>query len=216
MFILLQKEDLRDRMIRLFGSGDLHRTTIALDDAAQRLSRYFLAQLAINTVFGVVIGDRPVLIGVPSPRALGRSWLRSCASCPMSGPVIGRRLAAGLAAAVDPGWSMVVWTRGLFAVVEAVTGQVVEPLVYGHSTGLSPVAVVVAAIFWSWIWGPIGLILSTPLTLCLVVLGPICRPARVSRCPARRPPGARRRSRISTSACWPTIPTRRCSRPNCC
>ena len=80
-------------------------------------------------------------------------------------------LPATLAAAVSPHWSMVVWTLGLFAVTESITGQVIEPMVYGHSTGLSPVAVVIAAIFWSWLWGPIGLIISTPLTLCLVVLG---------------------------------------------
>src|SRR6185437_1625532 len=76
-----------------------------------------------------------------------------------------------LAAAVEPGWSMVAWTAGLFLVVEGLTGQVVEPLIYGNSTGLSPFSVVVAAIFWSWVWGPTGLILSTPLTLCLVVVG---------------------------------------------
>ena len=89
----------------------------------------------------------------------------------MSGPVIAGAAAAAVAAAVVPGWSMVLWTAGLFVAVEAITGQVVEPLVYGHSTGLSPAAVVIAAIFWTWIWGPIGLVLSTPLTLCLVVLG---------------------------------------------
>ena len=76
-----------------------------------------------------------------------------------------------LAAAVEPGWSMMLWTLGLYAVVEGLTGQIIEPMVYGHSTGLSPFAVVVAAIFWSWLWGPVGLILSTPLTLCLVVMG---------------------------------------------
>jgi hypothetical protein len=85
--------------------------------------------------------------------------------------VLAAALPLALAAAVDPGWSLVAWTAALFVVSETLTGQVVEPLVYGHSTGLSPAAVVIAAIFWSWIWGPIGLVLSTPLTLCLVVLG---------------------------------------------
>jgi len=90
-------------------------------------------------------------------------------------PYIGSFIAAGLpialAAAVDPGWSMAIWTAALYLVIELLVGQAVEPMIYGHSTGLSPLAVVVAAIFWSWLWGPIGLILSMPLTLCLVVLG---------------------------------------------
>ena len=170
IFILMQKEDLRDRVIRLFGSGDLHRTTVALDEAGQRLSRYFLAQLAINTVFGIVISVGLYFIGVPSPLLWGllAGMLRFV---PYVGALIGAILPLALAAAVQPGWSMVISTGVLFAVAEGLTGQVVEPLVYGHSTGLSPVAVVIAAIFWTWIWGPIGLILSTPLTLCLVVLG---------------------------------------------
>ncbi len=170
IFILLQREDLRDRLIRLFGSGDLHRTTVAMDDAARRLSRYFLTQLAINTGFGVVIGFGLFLIGVPSPLLWGvmAALLRFV-------PYIGSPLAAVLplvlAAAVSPGWSMVLWTAALYAVVELVTGNAIEPMLYGHSTGLSPFSVIVAATFWTWLWGPIGLILSTPLTLCLVVLG---------------------------------------------
>ncbi len=170
IFILLQQEDLRDRLIRLFGSRDLHRTTIAMDDAARRLSKYFLTQLAINTSFGIIIGAGLFFIGVPSPILFGvmAALLRFV-------PYIGAPLAAifplALAAAVDPGWSTVLWTLGLFLVVEPIMGQVVEPVLYGHSTGLSPFSVVVAAIFWTWLWGPIGLILSTPLTLCLVVLG---------------------------------------------
>ncbi len=170
IFILLQREDLRDRLIRLFGSGDLHRTTVAMDDAARRLSRYFLTQLAINTGFGVVIGSGLFLIGVPSPLLWGvmAALLRFV-------PYIGSPLAAVLplvlAAAVSPGWSMVLWTAALYAVVELLTGNAIEPMLYGHSTGLSPFSVIVAATFWTWLWGPIGLILSTPLTLCLVVLG---------------------------------------------
>ena len=170
VFILMQKEDLRDRLIRLFGSGDLHRTTTAMDDAAGRLSKYFLAQLGINAAFGAVVATGLFFIGVPSPILWGvlGALLRFV---PYVGAVLAAVLPIALAAAVDPGWSMALWTVGLFVVTELVTGQVIEPFVYGHSTGLSPVAVVVAAIFWSWIWGPIGLILSTPLTLCLVVLG---------------------------------------------
>lgn len=170
VFILLQREDLRDRFISLAGSRDLHRTTRALDDGARRLSRYLLFQTALNAGFGVVIGIGLWLIGVPSPVLWGvlAMVLRFV-------PYIGAPLAAAfpalLALAVDPGWSMVLWTLGLFAVVEPLVGQVIEPLLYGHSTGLSAVAVVVAATFWTLLWGPVGLLLSTPLTMCLVVLG---------------------------------------------
>ena len=170
IFILLQREDLRGRLIRLFGSNDLLRTTSALDDAASRLARYFLTQLCINASFGVLIGIGLSVIGVPSPLLWGvlGALLRFV---PYVGSLIAAVLPVALAAAVDPGWSMVIWTAALFLVTEGIMGQAVEPLVYGHSTGLSPLAVIVVAIFWSWIWGPIGLILSTPLTLCLVVLG---------------------------------------------
>ncbi len=170
IFVLMQREDLRDRLIRLFGSNDLLRTTAALDDAASRLGRYFLTQLGINALFGVIIGIGLAVIGVPNPILWGMlsTLLRFV---PYVGSTIAAILPVALASAVDPGWSMVGWTAGLFVVTEGITGQVVEPLVYGHATGLSPVAVIVVAIFWSWIWGPIGLILSTPLTLCLVVLG---------------------------------------------
>ena len=170
VFILMQMEDLRDRLIRLFGSSDLHRTTAALDDAAARLSRYFLTQLAINTSFGAVIGIALYFVGVPSPILFGiiAALFRFV---PYVGAIGSAALPLALAAAVDPGWTMVVETAAIFAVVELLVGQVVEPLVYGHSTGLSPVSVVVAAVFWAWLWGPVGLILSMPLTLCLVVLG---------------------------------------------
>jgi predicted PurR-regulated permease PerM len=170
IFILLQREDLRDRMIRLFGSSDLHRTTVAMNDAARRLSRYLFTQLVVNTAFGVIIATGLAFIGIPSPVIWGvlGALLRFV-------PYIGAPLSAviplALAAAVDPGWSELLWTACLYLVVEMAMAQVVEPLLYGHSTGLSPFAVVLAATFWTWLWGPIGLIVSTPLTLCLVVLG---------------------------------------------
>ena len=170
VFILMQREDLRDRFIRLFGSADLHRTTIALDDAGQRLSRYFVSQLGVNACFGVVIGGGLWLIGVPSAALWGvlAGLLRFV---PYLGPLLAAVAPLTLAAAVDPGWWTAVDVALLFMIVEPLTGYVVEPLVYGHSTGLSPMSVIVAAVFWTWIWGPIGLILSTPLTLCLTVMG---------------------------------------------
>ena len=170
IFILMQKEDLRDRMIRLFGSSDLHRTTLAMDDAGARLSKYFLSQLAVNTGFGLVIGTGLWAIGVPVPALWGilAGILRFV---PYVGALLGAALPLALAAGVDPGWTMVVEVALLFAVVEPMIGYVVEPLLYGHSTGLSPLSVILAAVFWTWIWGPVGLVLSMPLTLCLVVLG---------------------------------------------
>jgi predicted PurR-regulated permease PerM len=170
IFILLQREDLRNRLIRLAGSHDLQRTTAALDDAASRLSRLFLIQLLLNGSFGVIIGTGLWLIGVPSAILWGilAAVLRFV---PYIGAAIAAAFPLALAVAVDPTWSMLLWTLALFVVVEPIVGHVIEPMLYGHSTGLSPVAVVASATFWTGLWGPIGLVLATPLTVCLVVLG---------------------------------------------
>jgi predicted PurR-regulated permease PerM len=170
IFILIQREDLRNRLIRLAGSHDLQRTTAALDDAAVRLSRLFLNQILINTGFGIMIGAGLWLIGIPSPILWGilAAVLRFV---PYIGAIIAAAFPLVLAVAVDPGWTMLIWTAALFFVIEPAVGHVIEPMVYGRSTGLSPVAVVVSATFWTALWGPIGLVLATPLTVCLVVLG---------------------------------------------
>jgi predicted PurR-regulated permease PerM len=170
IFILIQREDLRNRLIRLAGSHDLQRTTAALDDAATRLSRLFLAQLMINATFGVIIAAGLTFIGVPSAILWGilAAVLRFV---PYIGSAISAAFPLALAAAVDPGWSMLAWTLALFLGVGPIVSQVIEPLAYGQSTGLSPVAIVVSATFWTALWGPIGLVLATPLTVCLVVLG---------------------------------------------
>jgi predicted PurR-regulated permease PerM len=170
IFILLQREDLRDRLISLFGSRDLHRTTTAINDAASRLSRYFVAQLGLNLSVGAVLAVGLAGIGVPGALLFGvvAALLRFV---PYIGIWIAAALAVCLAAAIQPQWTMAVWTLVLFVVVDLLAGQVAEPLLYGRRSGLSPLAVVVAAIFWSWLWGPVGLVLSTPLTLCLVTLG---------------------------------------------
>ncbi|MCB8875270.1 AI-2E family transporter [Acidisoma silvae] len=170
IFFLLQKEDLRDRLIRLFGSTDLHRTTLAIDDAGNRLSRYFLAQTCINAGFGVVICIGLTFLGLPNPILWGVLAMLM-RFVPYIGSLISALLPIALAAAVDPHWGLALATLILFVVAEGITGQVLEPMTYGSTTGLSPVAVLVVAVFWGWIWGPIGLILSTPLTLCLVVVG---------------------------------------------
>lgn len=170
IFILIQREDLRNRLIRLAGSSDLQRTTAALDDAASRLSKLFLTQLILNGVFGVVIGTGLWFIGIPSAILWG-ILAAALRFVPYVGAVIAAAFPLALALAIDPGWSMLLWTLALFLVVEPLVGHVVEPMVYGHSTGLSPVAVVASATFWTALWGPIGLVLATPLTVCLVVLG---------------------------------------------
>ncbi len=170
LFLLLQREDVRDRAIRLMGSHDLEKSTTAMDDAGDRLSKYFLGMTAINAGFGVIIGVGLWIIGVPSPVLWG-----VLAMLMRFVPFIGSFIAAAcplmLAAAVDPGWSMFLWTLALYAISEPIMGSVIEPLVQSHRTGLSPLAIVLAAAFWTLLWGPIGLLLAIPLTVVLVVLG---------------------------------------------
>ena len=170
VFVLLEHESLRDRFIRLLGGADLRGTTHAFNDAGERLSRFFVSQFAVNVGVGAVVGVGLMLIGLPHALmwAVVTAVLRFV---PYVGVFMAALSAALLAAAVDPGWALALYTLGLFGVVEVLASQVLEPQLYGHSTGLSPLSVVVAAIFWSWIWGPIGLLVSTPLTLCLVVAG---------------------------------------------
>jgi predicted PurR-regulated permease PerM len=167
-FILLQRDDLRDRFVRLAGSRDMQRTSVVLDEAATRLSRYLFLQTMINTCFGIMIGIGLWLIGLPNAGlwALLAALLRFV---PYFGVPLAFLFPFTLALAVDPGWSKMVWTVLLFGGIEPVIGQGIEPVLYGRSMGLSAVAVVVAAVFWTWLWGPVGLLLSTPLTMCFVV-----------------------------------------------
>jgi predicted PurR-regulated permease PerM len=175
ILFLLQREDLRDRIIKLLGTNDLHRTTELMDEAASRLGRYFLLQTMLNAGFGAVAGCGLWVIGVPSPLLWG-IFTMLMRFVPYVGSMLAAVLPVALAAAVDPGWTMVSWTLALFLIGEPVMGSVAEPMVFGHQTGLSPVAIVLAATFWTWLWGPIGLILATPLTLCLVLLGQYSKP----------------------------------------
>ncbi|WP_285294474.1 AI-2E family transporter [Aureimonas altamirensis] len=169
IFILLQREDLRNRFIRLAGTDDLQQTTAAIDDAAFRLSRLLLFQFGMNAAFGLITGAGLYLIGVPSPFLWGvlGGILRYI---PYVGGFIGAGLPMMLAFAVDPGWNMILWTALLYIAVETAMSNIVEPILYGHSSGLSPVAIILAALIWALLWGPVGLILATPLTICLVVL----------------------------------------------
>lgn len=170
IFMLMEREDLRDRFIRLVGYGDLHRTTQALQDAGKRVGQYLLMQLVVNIIYAVPITIGLWVLGIPNALLWGLLAL-ALRFVPYIGPIIGALLPLFLALAVAPGWSLLLWTAALFIVVELVTGNVIEPWLYGSHTGLSPLAIIVAAIFWTWLWGPIGLVLSTPLTVCLVVLG---------------------------------------------
>jgi len=170
VFILLQREDLRDRLTRLIAASDLQRATTTLNDAATRLSKFFLRQLLINSVYGVFIMAALWLVGIPSPIVWG-----TLAMLMRFVPFIGSYIAAIppllLAAVVDPGWSTFLIVLGLYIASELTMGQVVEPLVFGRGTGVSPIAVILSTVFWTWLWGPLGLLLAMPITVCLAVLG---------------------------------------------
>lgn len=170
IFMLFEREELRDRFIRLVGYGDLHRTTEALQDAGARVGRYLLMQLVVNITYGIPLAIGLSLLGIPNAVLWGMLAI-VLRFVPYIGPVIAAALPLFLAFAAAPGWSLLVWTAALFIVLELLSNNVVEPWLYGSRTGLSPLAIIVAAIFWAWLWGPVGLVLSTPLTVCLVVLG---------------------------------------------
>lgn len=170
VFALLEHASLRDRFIRLIGAKELRATTQALDDAGDRLSRYFVSQLGMNVGVGAVLGLALAALGVPQA-LLWAALTALLRFVPYVGIFIAAACVGLFSAAVEPGWMLCIYALAAFAAVEVLVSQVVEPLWYGHSTGLSPMSVVLAAIFWSWLWGPIGLLLSTPITMCLVVAG---------------------------------------------
>ncbi|MGA9547412.1 MAG: AI-2E family transporter [Rhodomicrobium sp.] len=170
VFILFYREDLRDRILRLGGTRDLQTTTAAMNDAGKRLSRYFLIQASINGCFGLFIGAALWIMGVPNFILWGM-----LAGILRFVPYVGTPMAAvfplALASAIDPGWSKVLETALLFFVAEVITGQAIEPVLQGQQTGLSPVAIVLAQLFWTLIWGVPGLLLAVPITVCIAVLG---------------------------------------------
>ena len=168
--MLLNREDLRERLIRLAGVHDLQRTTEALDEAAQRVTRYLLAQLLVNVVYAVPLTIGLYFVGVPNPLLWGM-FMMVFRFVPYVGPVAGAVLPLALAIAVEPGWTTFIWAASLILVLELVVNNVIEPIFYGATTGLSAMAIILAAIFWTWLWGAVGLLLSTPLTVCAVVIG---------------------------------------------
>jgi predicted PurR-regulated permease PerM len=170
VFFLLQREDLRDRFIHLMGKGHVAVTTQMLEDAGTRVSRYLSMLFLINVAFGISVGIGLYLIGIPNAILWGilAAVLRFI---PYIGPWIAAAMPFGLSMAISPGWFAPLLTVGLFVLLELFNNNVLEPWVYGSNTGVSAVAVLVAAIFWMWLWGPVGLLLATPLTVCLLVVG---------------------------------------------
>jgi len=170
VFILLEQESLRERLIRLAGLTEMSRTMQALGDAAEGVSRFFFSQFVVNLVFGLIMGAVLAAGGVPHAVLWG-----ALAGVLRFVPYLGA-LASGLMisvfiAAIDPGWWLALSFLAFYVGLEVIVANFIEPRVYGHSSGLSPLAVIVSALFWGTLWGPIGLLLSTPLTLCLVVAG---------------------------------------------
>lgn len=170
IFMLLERDELRDRFIRLVGANDINRTTQVIEDAGTRVGTYLLIQLLVNVIYAIPIGVGLWLIGVPNALLWGMLTL-VLRFVPYIGPLIAAIFPLFLAFAVSPGWSTVLWTAALFLTVELISSNVIEPWLYGSRTGVSPLAIIVAAIFWTAVWGPMGLVLSTPLTVCLVVIG---------------------------------------------
>ena len=170
VFILLQYHDLRDRIVRLMGPSEIGRSTQALNEAALDLAHFFRLQAGLNLSFGIVVGIVLWQIGLPNPALWG-----ALAAVSRFIPYVGGAVAAVgpvlVAASVDPGWGMLIATAAAIAVAEFTVGQIIEPLLFGTKTRLSPLAVLLAAAFWTTLWGPVGLILALPLTLGLVVFG---------------------------------------------
>jgi len=166
---LLDRRDLRDRLLRLLG-GNLHRSTAAIEEAGARISRYLLMQLLVNVTYGIPMAIGLWFIGVPGAIMWG-TLAAVMRFIPYLGPALSAVFPIALAFAVDPGWNMVLLTVALIVFLELVSNNIVEPLLYGTSTGLSALSLIAAATFWTLLWGPVGLILSTPLTVCLLVLG---------------------------------------------
>jgi predicted PurR-regulated permease PerM/GAF domain-containing protein len=170
IFMLLKREDLRGRLIRLVGQGRISTTTRAMEDAGRRVSRYLSTQFLVNTCYGICVAFGLQFIGVPNAALWGvlSGVLRFI---PYVGPWVGALLPVLLSFAISSSWFTPLMTIALFIVLEAIASNFVEPWVYGANTGVSPIALIISAVFWTWLWGPVGLVLSTPMTVCLAVIG---------------------------------------------
>jgi len=170
IFMLMAGEDLRDRLIHLVGRGRLRVTTQALDEAGLRISRYLRAQVLVNASFGVAIGTGLYCIGIPNAVFWGLLGM-VLRFLPYIGAWMAAALPLALSLAIFQSWTQPVLTVSLFTACELLAANVVEPWLYGASTEISPLAVIVSALFWTWLWGGVGLVLATPLTVCLAVAG---------------------------------------------
>ncbi len=170
MFMLIRREDMRDRLISLFGRGQLTLTTKALDDASQRIGRYLLMQFIINASFGLAVAIGLTVIGIDYALLWGflAGTLRYI---PYLGPWLAASLPLALAVLITRGWTTPLLVIGLFLVLELFSNLVMEPWLYGRNVGVSVTAALVSVAFWTWLWGPIGMVLAFPLTVCLAVLG---------------------------------------------
>ncbi|HUQ73575.1 MAG TPA: AI-2E family transporter [Burkholderiales bacterium] len=170
ILMLVNRENMRERVIAVIGAGRINVTTKAMAEASYRVSRYLSMQLVVNVMFGVPFGIALYFIGVPNALLWGLlgTLLRFI---PYAGVWVAAAMPAALAFGISDGWSMVIWTFGVFLALELVLANAVEPWLYGRSAGLAPIAIITAAIFWTWLWGPIGLLLATPLTVCVAVMG---------------------------------------------
>jgi predicted PurR-regulated permease PerM len=175
VFLLIEQGTLRDRLLTFGGYAHVTRTTKALDEASARISRYLRMQALVNGSFGLLFGLGLFLVGLPYAVLWGflAAVLRFI---PYVGTLVAALLPIGLSLAVFPGWTQLLVVSGLFVLLELGTSSVLEPMLFGHSAGISQVAILVAVLFWSWLWGPVGLLLSTPLTVCLSVLGKYVSP----------------------------------------
>lgn len=170
ILMLLNREDMRDRLIGLIGAGRINLTTQAFGEASERVSRFLFMQLVVNAGFGIPFGIALYFIGIPNAMLWGllATLLRFI---PYAGIWIAIAIPVTLAFAISDGWSLVAWTIGVFVALELAFVYGIEPYLYGRSTGLSPIAIIAAVIFWTWLWGPVGLLLATPLTVCVAVMG---------------------------------------------
>lgn len=169
-FILVSRENMRNRLIRLAAHGQLTSMTKAMDEATQRVSRYLLAQLGTNSLVGLGAGIAMVFIGIPYAVLWGLLTI-ALRFIPYLGVWIAAFFPLALSIVFFPGWTQPLIVVAVYLALELITANVIEPLLFGHNTGVSPAALLVVAVFWLWLWGPIGLLLSTPMTVCLVVAG---------------------------------------------
>ena len=170
ILFLLNRENMRDRVIALLGPSRIHVMTKAMAEASYRVSQYLMTQVLVNAMFGIPFGIALYFIGIPNAALFGLLGF-VLRFIPYIGVWIAMAMPALLAFAISDGWSPVIWTLGVFLALETVLAYVIEPWLYGKSAGLSPIAIILAVVFWTWLWGPVGLLLATPLTVCVAVMG---------------------------------------------